>query len=248
MKKFTLIELLVVIAIIGILATLLLPSLSEAREKAKTAVCKSNEKQIYICFVLYSDANNDYYPTTESHTWAGYFPISWDDRLSQYDGRDPLSLNEQKQGKLDKSDYSESYAKVYQCPSDETERDFGGDKDCLPMSYAMNFFWSNQLDRKGIIGWGGDKSYSTIMGSTSDPANTIVLSENTLSSRMVGRYWASFASASDQYSNISKIPHKGIKGSNYLMEDGHIAFLNFYRTIESGSTSNVSDTMWDAMK
>ena len=46
MKKFTLIELLVVVAIIGILSSLLLPSLSNAREQAKTAVCLSNLKQV----------------------------------------------------------------------------------------------------------------------------------------------------------------------------------------------------------
>lgn len=46
MKKFTLIELLVVVAIIGILSSLLLPSLSNAREQAKTALCLSNIKQI----------------------------------------------------------------------------------------------------------------------------------------------------------------------------------------------------------
>ena len=44
-KRFTLIELLIVIAIIGILVTLLLPSLSRARSKAKNAVCKSNINQ-----------------------------------------------------------------------------------------------------------------------------------------------------------------------------------------------------------
>lgn len=46
MKKFTLIELLIVIATLGILSSLLLPSLSKAREKTKQIVCLSNLKQV----------------------------------------------------------------------------------------------------------------------------------------------------------------------------------------------------------
>ena len=59
---FTLIELLVVIAIIGILASLLLPVLASAKERAKTTQCLSNERQIGLAMKLYADEANGFYP------------------------------------------------------------------------------------------------------------------------------------------------------------------------------------------
>ena len=61
-RYFTLIELMVVIAIIGILVTILMPSLSEAREKAKRALCMSNSKNIAAAMVMFTQDNNDKFP------------------------------------------------------------------------------------------------------------------------------------------------------------------------------------------
>ncbi len=84
MKKkqwFTLIELLVVIAIIAILASMLLPALNKARDKAKGIKCISNLKQIGQASIMYANDNDGWFPGARIITGQ---PTQWRYEIAQY--------------------------------------------------------------------------------------------------------------------------------------------------------------------
>ncbi|HEV2330759.1 MAG TPA: type II secretion system protein [Verrucomicrobiae bacterium] len=74
-RGFTLIELLVVIAIIAVLASILLPVLASAQRQALRAGCLNNLKQMTTYTQIYTDENNDYFPTALGTTYGQWDPL-----------------------------------------------------------------------------------------------------------------------------------------------------------------------------
>ena len=258
-KSFSLIELLVVVAIIGILASLLLPSLKKARESAKQSACINNQKQIAIAIAMYHDDNQSYYPTSSRDTSVSmvgdpsFGEIAFDDRLGMgYDGRE-MSLTNAQNGAIWNSyaPHAGLTTSLYTCASDTVERT---DPTVVPRSYALNaiFVGSNIL---GISGYNGGYT-NPVSASTNELVNgssdTIVMRENMRDINYLGNKNSSIGSPQNLLSN-GVLPH-GVK-SNYLFADGHAATVNYFSTMarlnggasRSPSSSDFRGTAWQGV-
>jgi prepilin-type N-terminal cleavage/methylation domain-containing protein/prepilin-type processing-associated H-X9-DG protein len=146
---FTLIELLVVIAIIAILAAMLLPALSKAKSKALGAQCVNNSRQLQLCWMMYSDDNNDRIVSN-----AVQSPNAWvDGSVSSYAFQLPGATNIAivQRGLLFK--YNNS-VNVYTCPDQKDIFDLTSNKS-WPLTPARSYSISGQINGGQDDGRGG---------------------------------------------------------------------------------------------
>jgi len=115
---FTLIELLVVIAVIAILAAILLPTLSAARERARGLICLNNTRQLEFEWELYADDHNGQLP--DNLVMTEFWPrtnINWVNNVMTWDtSSDNINPTTITQASL--GPYVNGQTSIYRCPSD----------------------------------------------------------------------------------------------------------------------------------
>ncbi|MGD1089784.1 MAG: prepilin-type N-terminal cleavage/methylation domain-containing protein [Verrucomicrobiota bacterium] len=128
---FTLIELLVVIAIIAILAALLLPALSQAKQRAQGALCLSRGKQMMTAMLMYVGDNNDFFPPNpdDANTDPGYNWCSGNAGIGGPQEFDPDVLQDPSRSLL--INYLSGSADLFRCPADTRQGLYQGSNPAL---------------------------------------------------------------------------------------------------------------------
>jgi prepilin-type processing-associated H-X9-DG protein len=155
--------LLVVIAIIAILAAILFPVFAQAREKARSASCLSNMKQLATAVMMYTQDYDEMYP-------AGFDALNWTGNDLWSRKVEPYIKN----------------LKVFTCPSDSKAGPLQGAEawQGWGLSYAANSFygnWTTAFELRGPMGVGNNASWlqgpANSMAAMTRPADTILIAE-----------------------------------------------------------------------
>ncbi|MBV9863802.1 MAG: DUF1559 domain-containing protein [Abitibacteriaceae bacterium] len=230
-RGFTLIELLVVIAIIAILAAILFPVFSRARENARRATCQSNLRQLGMAFLQYSQDYDERLPIMAAS------PVGWDNLIAPYAGI-KVAAN------------TNTSPMIFQCPDDDTPRN-------SPYSFGNARSYSVPAPNGGSTGVATTKDFIIYTGKPLvqiiAPTSTLLLVEQPSNSNVFGSNSRAFSynpnmqlsmSASTPVVPALTTPNH-FDGWNWLFCDGHVKWLKPRDTLgPAGSMSGNPQGMW----